>query len=60
VLSTRRISRRSGQKAAVMVEYVLLLAFVVLVALIGIKTLGGTTANKFGANNNSVTNAFNE
>jgi Flp pilus assembly pilin Flp len=59
VLSSRRNSRRSGQKAAVMVEYVLLLAFVVLVGLIGIKTLGGTATNKFGANNNSVTNAFN-
>jgi Flp pilus assembly pilin Flp len=53
-ISTRR-SRKTG---AVMVEYVFLLIFICMVALIGIKTFGGTVANKMGSNNNSVTNAI--
>jgi len=51
-------NRRSRKYGAVMVEYVFLLVFIVLVALIGIKTFGNTVANKFGSNNNSVTNAM--
>jgi len=41
-----------------MVEYVLIVTFVVLVALIGIKTFGNTTTNAMWTNNNSVSNAI--
>jgi len=52
----RRISReRTG---AIIVEYLFLIMFIVLVALIGIKTFGNTLNNKMGSNNNSVTNAW--
>ena len=51
-------NRRSCKTGAVMVEYVFLLIFIAMVALIGIKTFGGTVANKMGQNNNSVTNSF--
>jgi len=41
-----------------MVEYVLILTFVVLVALIGVQTFGHTVNNQFGSNNNTVVNAM--
>jgi Flp pilus assembly pilin Flp len=52
---SRRRSRKTG---AIMVEYVFLLIFIVMVALLGIKTFGSTVANQMGSNNNSVTNAI--
>jgi len=52
---SRRRSRKTG---AVMVEYVFLLIFIVMVALLGIKTFGGSVANQMGSNNNSVSNAI--
>jgi Flp pilus assembly pilin Flp len=52
----RRIGR--GRTGAIIVEYLFLIMFIVLVALIGIKTFGNTLNNKMGSNNNSVTNAW--
>jgi len=57
VLKTR-IPRLSRKKGAVMVEYVFLIIFIVLIALIGIKMFGNTVNNKLGQNNNSVTTAW--
>jgi len=50
--------RRSLKTGAVMVEYVLLLIFIAMIALLGIKTFGHTVANQMGSNNNSVSNAI--
>ena len=50
--------RRSLKTGAVMVEYVFLIIFIVMIALLGIKTFGGTVNNMMGQNNNSVTNAI--
>jgi len=47
-----------GRTGAIIVEYLFLIMFIVLVALIGIKTFGNSLNNKMGANNNSVTNAW--
>jgi len=52
----RRIGR--GRTGAIIVEYLFLIMFIVLVALIGIKTFGNSLNNKMGSNNNSVTNAW--
>jgi len=52
--------KRTGRErtGAIIVEYLFLILFIVLVALIGIKTFGNTLNNKMGSNNNSVTNAW--
>jgi len=52
--------RRIGGKriGAVIVEYLFLIMFIVLVALIGIKTFGTTLNAKMGSNNNSVTSSW--
>jgi len=50
--------RRSRKTGAIMVEYVFLIIFIVMIALLGIKTFGGTVNNMMGQNNNSVTNAI--
>jgi len=49
---------RSSRRGAVMVEYVFVLIFIVIIALVGIKTFGNTVNNKMGSNNNSVANAI--
>jgi Flp pilus assembly pilin Flp len=47
------------EDGAVMVEYIFLIIFIAMVALIGIKTFGQAVRSKMGSNNNSVTNAIN-
>jgi Flp pilus assembly pilin Flp len=58
VFKNRRKLAGQHQTGAVMVEYVFLIIFICLVALLGIKTFGGTLNNKMADNNNSVANAI--
>jgi Flp pilus assembly pilin Flp len=53
-----RSSKRRHETGATMVEYVFIIIFVAMVALIGIKTFGQTVNNQMGSNNNSVSKAM--
>jgi Flp pilus assembly pilin Flp len=58
VFKSNRTKMGRNQTGAVMVEYVFLIIFIALVALVGIKTFGGSVNNKMSQNNNSVANAI--
>lgn len=48
--------RRSGEEGASLVEYALILAFVVVVAIGAMALLGGSTANLLNTSGNAISN----
>ncbi len=55
VLSTwLRARRRTNERGANLVEYLLLLAFIAIIVIVAVRTLGGTVSTHFSSANNSV------
>ena len=49
--STRR---QANERGANLVEYLLLLAFIAIIVLVAVQTLGGTVSSKFSSTNTSL------
>ena len=50
-----KLAHRS-ERGANLVEYLLLLAFIAIIVLVAVKTLGGTVSSKFSSANSALNN----